>query len=203
MNDLHRRRLTGRARKGQATVELLIVFIVLMIIVFAVIDFGRLISLSNRMSSVAREGGRTAIAKGYDLRPTTAPDEVYDALKEMIQPGDLDGKGKVIFTILRREDPDDDTSYDDPDTEDDDRIYIEAQHIYPTSSTLPSLDSTIGVVGDTVATQADSSFLSLDMLRIDERTIAVEIYHEAETLTPIGNIIEASMPEYLYDSSIF
>jgi hypothetical protein len=50
----------SHAERGAAAVEFAIVLVVLLLIIFAIIDFGRLLFVSQSMKAASREGARTA-----------------------------------------------------------------------------------------------------------------------------------------------
>lgn len=184
-----------RGSRGQAIVELSIIVVVLLFIVLAVVDFGRLISLQIRMASVAREAGRSYVADDDLISSGSAPTDIYNRVVSMVAPSELDTDGVVIFSILERIDPEDDTDYSDPDTYDDDYIEVVVQHKYDPSG--KSWKTMVGAVGAKVARNpgSDSDVLPLDMLRISQRTVAVEIYHEKVFLTPVRSIATALTPD--------
>lgn len=53
----------SHAERGAAAVEFAIVLVVLLLIVFAIIDFGRLLFASQSMKAASREGARTAAVR--------------------------------------------------------------------------------------------------------------------------------------------
>lgn len=192
-----------RGNRGQAVVELAIIVVVLLIIVLGVIDFGRLISLQVRMASVAREAGRSYVADDDLIDTGVAPTDIYNRVVTMVAPSELDTDGIVIFSILERIDPRDDTDYSDPDTYDDDYIEVVVQHKYDPSG--KNWNTKVGAVGAKVSRYpaSDSDVLPLDMLRISQRTVAVEIFHEKIFLTPVQDIAKASWGGPLYERAIF
>jgi len=193
---------SAKQRRGQAAVELAVVATLLMLLVFATIDIGRMVSLSVRMASVAREGGRTYQA--MEMENDRAPDEIYDRMKSMLEPSRIEEKGQITFSVLKRSDPNNDTEYDDPDSFEDDFIFIEYQYDYFPVET-PNWTSKIGEVGTQVAhypAQAND-IMPLQMLRIGQTTICVEIFHLPTYLTPIDGFLEMIKDEPLYDRAIF
>jgi Flp pilus assembly protein TadG len=195
------------SQSGQSLVEFLLICMTAgLLIVFGTIDLSRMVSLATRMASIAREGGRLYIAQDIDATTLTSSElnteiqtEVYDNIKDMIQPqGNLDTHGKVIVSVLIRRDPNDDTVYTTPNTYDDDYIEIAYQLGYPNAAPV-GWQSRLGGVG----TQIGDDVLSLDMLRIDEQTVAIEIFHENNMITPVSVLWKAVAPEYLYDVAFF
>ncbi len=155
------------------------------------------------MASVAREAGRSFIADEDLLSTASAPVDIYNRVVDMVAPSDLTTDGTVIFSILERKDPQDDTDYSDPNTYDDDFVQVVAQHVYDNAG--KGWKSGVGAVGDKVAHHParNNDILPLDMLRISQRTVAVEIYHEKVFITPVQDIAKVSWGGPLYERAIF
>lgn len=62
----------ARSEKGQATVELALSLVVLLLIVFAIIDFGRIFQVYLTTDHATREGARIASLGATDTEITTA-----------------------------------------------------------------------------------------------------------------------------------
>jgi hypothetical protein len=204
-------------QRGQSFTEMAIMIVVLVILGIAFSQLYQVASLSHRIASSAREGGRIFIAE--DLAPTPGESQsnnesalrssinslVYSRMQGMIEPGDLDNQGKMIFSILvRRDGYDDDpynnpkTDYSDKTTEVDDYIEVEYQFDFPQGS-YSSWTSKIGSKGSKVR----DSDVNLGTLRIDERTVCVEIYHEVNFLQPVKAFMNATGFDHIYDRAIF
>lgn len=188
--------------KGQAALELAAISVLLMILVFATIDIGRMVSLSVRMASVAREGGRTYEA--MEMEADQAPNEIYNRMVSMLEPSEIQSRGQVVFSVLRRIDANDDTDYSDPDSYDDDYIEVEYQYMYYPGDE-PSWDSRIGAVESRVAHHPaqEDDIMPLNMLRIGQTTICVEIFHLPTYITPIDRFLDMAKTDPLYDRAIF
>jgi Flp pilus assembly protein TadG len=195
------------SRSGQSLVEFCLICVTAgLLIVFGTIDISRMVSLATRMTSIAREGGRLYIAE--DIDPTTKTSAefysevrttVYDNIKNMIKPqGNLDTHGKIIISVLIRRDPNNDTVYTNPTTYDDDYIELAYQVGYPSLATV-GWQSKVGPIG----THIPTTLLPLDMLRVNEQTVAVEVFHENNMITPVSALWKAVAPEYLYDIAYF
>lgn len=63
-----------RTEKGQALVEMALVLPILLIIVFGIIEFGRIMNTYLILTNAAREGARQGVVGGTDL-------DVYNAVK--------------------------------------------------------------------------------------------------------------------------
>jgi general stress protein CsbA len=85
---------TIEKRKGIATVELAVVFPFLLVLVFAVVDFGRLILVDNEITNVSREAANLAW-RGEELIVTV--DAILD-----VNP-DLEANGFIIMSRIQRD----------------------------------------------------------------------------------------------------
>jgi hypothetical protein len=196
----------NKSNGGQAFVELGILFTVIMAITFATIDIGRMVGLSVRMASVTREAGRTY--KAMQIDDSQAPDGIYSRMISMIAPSKIESEGQVVFSVLKRIDPNDDTIYTDPDSYDDDYVEIVHQFFYKGAGTAAYADrrwdSKIGVVGTKVAhyPPQEADIMPLQMLRIDQTTVSVEVFHNKVFITPAKAFLDFS-DKPLYDRAIF
>ena len=94
---LTRRPFAGRnGRRGTALIEFALILPVLIILVLATVDFGRLIQARLIISNVSREGGSLA------ARQTTVDTSLITVLKESGKPLNLIGAdGKIIITRVK------------------------------------------------------------------------------------------------------
>jgi len=73
-----------RSEKGAAVVEFAILFLLLMVFLFGIIDFGIIWVESHYITNAAREGARVA-SKFSDLSDTTAQDKIEAAVKNYLE----------------------------------------------------------------------------------------------------------------------
>jgi hypothetical protein len=92
-----RRPFIGRnGKRGTALIEFALILPILIILVLATVDFGRLIQARLIISNVSREGGSIA------ARQTTVDTSLITVLKESGKPLDLiGGDGKIIITRVK------------------------------------------------------------------------------------------------------
>ena len=206
-------------KRGQASVELAIFFVVLASIVLGSIEIGRNCSLSLRLAATAREGGRLIISNNYTPDPsatvttnttlltTNLTNTVYADIDNMTQPADIPNKGRVIISYLIRSDPLNDSDYVDLTKEDDDYIQMDYQFLLPASSTV-SVSSKIPYsnftdVNGKVVKKVSTDFIPLNALRVGERTVVVEIFHKTDMITGVTNLLKLSGFQYLYEYAIY
>ena len=96
-SSLTRKPFAGRnGRRGTALIEFALILPILIILVLATVDFGRLIQARLIISNVSREGGSLA------SRQTTVDTSLTTVLKESGKPLDLIGPdGKIIITRIK------------------------------------------------------------------------------------------------------
>ena len=75
---------SGRSEKGAAVVEFAVLFLLLMVFLFGIIDFGILWVESHYITNAAREGARVG-SKISDLSVTAAQDKIEAAVKKYLE----------------------------------------------------------------------------------------------------------------------
>ena len=168
-SSLTRKPFAGRnGRRGTALIEFALILPILIILVMATVDFGRLIQARLIISNVSREGGSIA------ARQTTVDTSLTTVLRESGRPLDLIGRdGKIIITRVKAG-----LSEDEPDP------------TIVTQCSRGSLgrSSTIGTVGGTPNLSASI----YDHLRFDATNQAadisevtvVEVFYKYRPITP-------------------
>lgn len=195
------------SQKGQAFAELSIILFVLCLLVFGAIEFGRMISLSSRMASVAREGGRMVNALEYD---STQMNSVFQVAQGMIQPANLATGGKIIVSFVQRV-PGNSTNLSVASTND--VLIITDRFYYPNTgntrvlaASAPSWPTTL----PTAYTNASGKYIpfqqvgrvTLNLLQVNGMTSVVEVFHTNTALSFLQNF-GVSIPTYLYDAGVF
>ena len=96
-SSLTRKPFAGRnGRRGTALIEFALILPILIILVLATVDFGRLIQARLIISNVSREGGSIA------ARQTTVDPSLITMLRESAKPLNLVGTdGKIIITRIK------------------------------------------------------------------------------------------------------
>jgi hypothetical protein len=216
-----------RKRRGQAFVEFGIMLGLMVFLASAAFEVSRYVSMSVRIASTCREAGRLFVSLEIepDANKTKAQNQtdlyssintnVYgltdtDGIRAMVYPSDINAQGKVIVSIIIRQDPNNDTVYTTPSTYDDDYIQVEYQFVFPSRASTGTRAAWISKVG-AADRKIDSNHdgfatlpggLALDSLRVGERTVFVEIYHTVETIFPASALKSADL-DYIYDKAVF
>lgn len=223
-------RASARGARGASIVELALVLPLLLMIALGVFEFGRIISLELRLASAAREIGRMVVRNDV-IAPDPAKDygenksEMQGALNsnvfntntigQMVNPSEIETKGKVIISVLRRVTADGTvirTKNTSSNNEDEDYILLEYQFFYPASavSKYPEWTSAFGITpgpgpndkGDNV-TERDPKLIPVKALRLGERTVGVELFHGVDTILPVERFIPGADIGKLYERAIF
>lgn len=217
----------NRGRRGQAFVEFGLMLGLMLFLAASAFEVSRYVSLALRVASTCREAGRLFVS--LEIEPDTSlskeenrtalntsiSSNIYgatssDGVRAMIYPSDIDAQGKVIISIVIRQDPLNNTVYTDPSTYTDDFIEVEYQFTYPSGSTSGSRASWASRIGPE-SRKIDTNHsgylgltggLVLDSLRVQERTVFVEIYHNVDTIFP-GSALKTADLDYIYDKAMF
>jgi Flp pilus assembly protein TadG len=195
--------------RGQAFVELGIMVVIFMMMAFGAIEFGRMISLSNKVAAVARESGRMIYAQNYDTNLMT---NVFNIATNMIYPGDLRNHGKMIISYVMRVHGTDTNLTVTNNTND--VLIITNRFYYPygaditvAASNAPSwtshLPSTFSnASGKYIPFTNNELPLPVQAGRLYGVVSVVEVFHTNSLLTPVTNI-GINVPPYLYEMSLF
>ena len=84
------RGLSGRTRRGAAVIEFAIVVPIFFLMVFGMIEFGRMVMVHQLLAGAAREGARQAIVNG-----TTAGD-VEQTVRDFLTATSIDGQAASV-----------------------------------------------------------------------------------------------------------
>jgi Flp pilus assembly protein TadG len=177
MATLRHRSLQTRitAQTGQAMIEFAVAAVLLMVLVFGLIDFGRALNFMQVMSGLSRQGSNLA-SRGDTLQ------EAAQGVISGEAPLDLTDNGEVIVTSV---------------TNLNGSNMITGQQTQG-ALTLPSQ------VGQGVGTAATGALAgSLPMLQSGRTVFVTEVYYTFQPITPIGNITHLVLPSTLYEAAYF
>lgn len=205
--------------RGQAFAELSIMMSVLLVLVFGSIEFGRMISMSNRLTAVAREAGRMINAQEYDSDQIT---NVFAVATNMIAPGDLAAEGRMIISFVQRVPGSRTDIFLTPpaDTNRDyliitDRFYypyVGSDPRSPAANSKTNWKTHLPEVFDNGQTNVASRLytpfsnnvgpITLEMLLSTGQTAVVEVYYSNTVAAPLTNL-GINVPTYLYTTASF
>jgi Flp pilus assembly protein TadG len=200
-----------KRRKGQAFVEFAVSVVILMLLAFGTVDLARGISSYQRMTAVAREGGRVFVKSNIDTKnfdeaalKATVDSKVYSLIKQAMLPDKLDENGAVYITVARRiKNPSTSTSSDGTDQ-------LKITHVFDFPGTIAGGNggSKINYTDDSgskiiAGAPATSNFLPVTTIRLDEELIIVELIYKQEFITPIASLVPGLSLNILYDRAVF
>jgi Flp pilus assembly protein TadG len=164
---------------GQAAVEYAIIVTSMLLLLCAVIDFGRALNYMQVMVGLTRQGSNLA-SRGSTLAQAAASVVSGDA------PLDLNSSGEVIVTSV--------TNTNNANT-------ITGQ---ATAGSL-TLSSRIGnyVANNPGASKASVPTGANSMLQAGQTVYVTEIFYTYHPITPIGNLMSIVMPTTLYEAGYF
>ena len=164
-------------QRGIATVELALIFPLMMIMAFAIIDFGRLIQARIIAANLAREGGSLG-----SRSIQSSPLDLITMLQDGASPLDMINNGKIYITRISAG-----TSAANPDP------YVDFS--YTASSGGLSVSSTVGAGQTNLGlTSALYSHLEFDdtpgkMTSDISNVTVVEVFYKYTPLTPLGRFV--------------
>jgi Flp pilus assembly protein TadG len=173
----HHNRLSAKAtarESGQAIVEFSLVMFILFFIVFAIIDFSRAIYDLQVMSGLTREGSNLA-SRGTDL-PSTVATLIAESTTL-----DLQNNGRVIVTAVTNNGG--------------------TKRI--TGQVSQGGISAGSKVGQGVGTAATLPAAAASMLGPNQTIYVTEVFYSYESITPIGQLFNLTLPSPLYDVAYF
>jgi hypothetical protein len=173
-------------KKGIAALELAFILPMLLILVFGIIDFGRLIQARLIVSNVSREGGSLA-SRGFK-----SGDDLLGMLQSSGAPLDLNGSGKIYVSRIRAG-----TSISNPDP------YIDPQVSKGSLSVLSQIRTGVTRLGLSAALYQHLRFEGSPQNTSDIAEVwVVEVYYKYKPITPLPQFIENILITPGYDGRI-
>jgi Flp pilus assembly protein TadG len=177
MTALGQRRLAGTKvafNSGQGALEFVIIAIPVMIVLLAVIDFGRALNYMQTMVGLSREGSNIA-SRGATPAAAAAAIVAGDA------PLDIENSGDVIITAVSK---------------------VNNANVITGQAAKGGI-SCVSKIGTGVGSSATMPPSADAMLQSGETIYVTEVFYAYKPITPIGNLMTIIMPSTLYESAFF
>lgn len=163
-----------RKESGQAFIEFSVVVMVLVVLVFGLIEFGRFIYQRQVVTNLSREGANLVLRN-------TAPNIAAAAVMNSASPLAMSTKGRIIMT----------TVYNSNGT-----VKVTSQW---STGGLTSAASKIGTVGNKANMPTNTTVIP----SVGKNLYVAEVYYSYTPITPIGKILKLTMPGTVYDVAYF
>jgi hypothetical protein len=184
--DLKKLRGLNMGKKGIAALELAFILPMLLILVFGIIDFGRLIQARLIVSNVSREGGTLA------SRSFISGDDLLSMLQSSGAPLDLNGSGKIYVSRIKHG-----ISRSSPNP------YIDPQVSRGNLSVSSQIRTGVTRLGLSAALYQHLIFEGSPQNTSDIAEVwVVEVYYKYNPITPLPNFIENILITPGYDGMI-
>ena len=168
-------RARSHSESGQAVVEFAFVAFMLVAMLFAVIDFGRVIYERQILTNLSREGSNLA-SRGTSLSNTVA------AVLASANPLDFANNGRVIVTTVFNKN----------------NVMIITNQL-----ALGNFVSVTSKIGTGAGTLATVPVTSPQIPPVNQQLFVTEVYYKYQAITPIGKLMGFVLPTQLYDVSYF
>lgn len=161
---------------GQALVEFVFMTVMLLVMVFGLIDFGRAIYDRQILINLSREAANLS-SRGTSLQ------ETEQAIILSAAPLDMVADGCIILTVVER---------------DDEGVVTIVEQTRSNGGISPP--SQVGAGTGTVASLPRTA---VEIPPRGEKLYVAEVYHRYEPVTPLGQLIEVTLPSVLSDIAFF
>jgi Flp pilus assembly protein TadG len=162
------------AHSGQAMIEFAVIVPLMLVLMFALVDFGRALTSMQAMIGLSREGSNLA-SRGETLPQSAAAVMAGDA------PLDLSGSGEVIVTSV--------TNINQVPT--------------ITGQASKGGISRSSKIGHGLGTVAKVPSAAATMLQPGQTIFVTEVFYSYQPVTPIGHVLKVVMPATLYEAAYF
>jgi len=170
------RRFRRSNNRGQAIVEFLLFAMVLVLLFFGLIDFGRVIQDRLILINLSREGSNLA-SRGASLT-TTMTDVINDAA-----PWNMNANGRVIVSSVLNSNG----------------TFLITEQVASGGLSGTAAPSRIGHMGGSATLPATT----VPLPQPNKYLYVTEVYWPFTPLTPIGQLLGLTLPSVLYDVAYF
>jgi hypothetical protein len=183
---LKKLRKLNMGKKGIAALELALILPILLVLVFGIIDFGRLIRARLIITNVSREGG-SMVSRSFK-----SGDDLLTMLQSSGAPLDLNGSGKIYVSRIKAG-----TSRSSPNP------LIDPQVLKGNLSVSSQIRTNVTNLGLSAALYQHLIFEGSPQNTSDIAEVwVVEVYYKYKPITPLPNFIENILSTPGYDGLI-
>jgi Flp pilus assembly protein TadG len=173
INRLPARRLR-RGESGQAFIEFSLIIMVMTVMLFGLIDFGRFIYQRQVVVNLSREGANLVLRN-------TSPDVAAAAVLNSSSPLTMNTKGRLFMSTVSNSNG---------------TVQVTSQWA---TGGLNSVSSKIGAVNST----ANMPSTPTKIPAAGKNLYVTEVYYSFTPITPLGKLLKLVMPATLYDVAYF
>ena len=168
------RQLPRQRECGQALLELMFVLLILLLLLFGLIDFGRVIYERQILTNLSREGANLA-SRGTSLSNTVA------AIMVSAAPLNLSANGRVIITAV-----------------------VNNNGVLSITAQLSQGGySAASRIGNGVGSTATLPVTATKIPPVNQTLYVAEVFYGYTAITPLGALLGATLPTTLYDAAYF
>jgi hypothetical protein len=170
----HARRIVAAGKSGQAMLEFALIASLVIILVFAIIDFGRAFNQMQMMVGLTRQGSNLA-SRGTSLTDSVNAVVAGDA------PLNLNTSGEVIITSVTNN----------------------SSGNIITGQVAEGATSQASLIGTGVGATANIPTAAAAMLQPGQTIYITEVFYNFQPITPLSSLLNIVMPSVFYQAAYF
>jgi len=168
----------SRCTSGQALVELVFVALMMMVLVFGLIDFSRAIYDRQILINLSREGSNLA-SRGTGSTTDQIISNAITAIVSSANPLTITGNGRVIISVV---------------------VYSNGEFFVTNQQSQGGISATSKVLNGT----GPGAVMPNTNPPLTNQTVYVtEVYYNFVPVTPVGGLVNLTLPTQLYDVAYF
>jgi len=168
----------GSSRSGQAFVELVFVALMMMVLVFGLIDFSRAIYERQILTNLTREGSNLA-SRGTGSTTDQVISNAITAIVSSANPLTINPNGRIIISVV---------------------VYSNGEFFVTNQQSQGGISATSKVLNGT----GPGAVMPNTNPPLTNQTVYVtEVYYNFVPVTPVGGLVNLTLPTQLYDVAYF